>query len=78
LRRPRFEGGYALFDVVEAAEGFSAVGLDVGVEDFQLGGDVFDGCGKADDGIAGFIAAARKAHGTHSCYGYGGASDGRD
>jgi hypothetical protein len=56
---------YALLDGVEALEGFFAVVFDVGVEHFQLGGDVLHGGGEADDGIAGLIVALAKTHSAH-------------
>jgi hypothetical protein len=40
--RERFELGNALLDATEAAEGFATVRLDVDMECFETGSDVFD------------------------------------
>lgn len=40
--RERFELGDALLDATEAAEGFATVRLDVDMECFETGSDVFD------------------------------------
>lgn len=70
-RRACFQLSHTLFYTVKAGESLLAVGADVGMHDLELGGDVLDGGGEADDGITGFVIAATEAHGPHRSNAYG-------
>ena len=66
-----FQLSHSLFYTIKAGESFLAVGADVAVHDLELGGDVLDRGGEADDGVTGFVVAATEAHGSHRSNAYG-------
>ena len=61
-----FQFSHPLLDRSKPLKCLAAVIFDVGMKDFELGGNVLDCAGQPDDSITGFISTSGKAHRAHS------------